>query len=269
MPLTRYDIEKCILIFFCRIAEKRHDYYNFFYAQIQDHRAKINYQAEEYLDYAEAYLKEQKNQEQGGLGSDLFSDQQLANMCFDLWFAGLTTTNTTINWTISYVLNHPEVQDKMQEELDKVVGSDRLVTISDKSSLPYMNAVINESQRCVNLLPCNLFHATTRDTVINGNIIPKGTGVIAQISTVMLDEKVLLKVIFFKISYFQIFPDPYKFQPERFIDENGALKKIEQLIPFSVGKRQCLGEGLARMELFLIVANLFNRYFVISRFEPA
>lgn len=190
-------------------------------------------------------------------------------MCFDLWFAGLTTTNTTINWTISYVLNHPEVQDKMQEELDKVVGSDRLVTISDKSSLPYMNAVINESQRCVNLLPCNLFHATTRDTVINGNIIPKGTGVIAQISTVMLDEKVLLKVIFFKISYFQIFPDPYKFQPERFIDENGALKKIEQLIPFSVGKRQCLGEGLARMELFLIVANLFNRYFVISRFEPA
>ncbi|EFO94804.1 CRE-CYP-33C12 protein [Caenorhabditis remanei] len=109
-----------------------------------------------------------------------------------------------------------------------------------------MNAVINESQRCVNLVPVNLFHCSSRDTVLNGYSIEKGTGVIAQISTVMLDEK--------------IFPEPYTFNPNRFIDENGKLKKIEELIPFSVGKRQCIGEGLARMELFLIISNLFNRY---------
>ncbi|CAO4378369.1 unnamed protein product [Caenorhabditis nigoni] len=144
----------------------------------------------------------------------------------------------------------PEVQEKIHMDLDRVIRDDnRLVTTADKNELPYINAVINESQRCVNLLPLNLFHATTKDTVINGYPVKKGTGVIAQISTVMLDEKV--------------FPDPYSFNPDRFIDEEGKLKKIDELIPFSIGKRQCLGEGLARMELFLFIANFFNRYQVL------
>ncbi|CAB3398649.1 unnamed protein product [Caenorhabditis bovis] len=91
----------------------------------------------------------------------------------------------------------------------------------------------------------NLLHRTTRDTVIRGFPIKKGTGVIAQISAVMLDENVFL--------------DPFTFNPDRFI-ENGKLKRIDELIPFSIGKRQCLGEGLARMELFLFLANIFNQF---------
>ncbi|KAF1752950.1 hypothetical protein GCK72_019505 [Caenorhabditis remanei] len=213
------------------ITEKREDYYSFFNSQIAEHRRKINFESEEVFDYAEAYLKEQQKQELKG-EIELFSDKQLVNMSFDLWFAGLTTTNTTLNWTICYVMNYPDVQEKMHNELDRVIGGDRLVTMADKNSLSYINAVINESQRCVNLLPLNLFHATTKDTVINGYHVKKGTGVIAQIN--------------------------------RFIDENGKLRKIEELIPFSIGKRQCLGEGLARMELFLFVANFFNRYQVSS-----
>ncbi|EGT58841.1 CBN-CYP-33C11 protein [Caenorhabditis brenneri] len=227
------------------ITEKREDYYSFFYSQIDNHRRKINFDTDEVEDYAEAYLKEQLRQEEKE-EMELFSDQQLANMCFDLWMAGLTTTNTTLTWTIAYVMNYPEVQEKIHVELDKVIGRDRFVTMANKNSLPYINAVINESQRCVNLLPLNLFHATTKDTVINGYEVKKGTGVIAQISTVMLNEN--------------IFPDPYCFNPDRFIDEDGKLKKVDELIPFSIGKRQCLGEGLARMELFLFIANFFNRY---------
>ncbi|KAH7694592.1 CBN-CYP-33A1 protein, partial [Aphelenchoides avenae] len=57
-----------------------------------------------------------------------------------------------------------------------------------------------------------------------------------------------------------IFPDPTRFNPDRFIDESGSLKRVDELIPFSIGKRQCLGESLARMELFLFVANLFNQF---------
>lgn len=59
---------------------------------------------------------------------------------------------------------------------------------------------------------------------------------------------------------FQIFPEPYNFKPERFVDSDGKLKRIEEHIPFSVGKRQCMGESLARMELFLLIANLFNQF---------
>ncbi|CAI2352590.1 unnamed protein product [Caenorhabditis sp. 36 PRJEB53466] len=228
-------------------------FYSFFERQIEEHRQKIDFDSEENLDYAEAYLKEQRKREAEG-DFESFNNKQLTNMCLDLWFAGLHTITKTLSWTISYVLNNPGVQEKMHEEMDRVIGSDRLVTTADKNSLPYMNAVLNESQRCANIVPLNVFHMTTRDTTIKGFAIPRGTGVIAQISTVMLDERV--------------FPEPYTFNPERFVDADGKLRKVEELVPFSVGKRQCLGEGLARMELFLFLANFFNRYRVCPPTVP-
>ncbi|KJH40030.1 hypothetical protein DICVIV_14057, partial [Dictyocaulus viviparus] len=57
-----------------------------------------------------------------------------------------------------------------------------------------------------------------------------------------------------------VFPSPLTFDPCRFIDGDGKMKKIEELVPFSIGKRQCLGEGLARMELFLFISNLLNHF---------
>ncbi|EFO94794.1 hypothetical protein CRE_08763 [Caenorhabditis remanei] len=228
-----------------RLAEFTVDFYKFFDKQIEEHRSKIDFDSEESLDYAEAYLKEQYKKEAEG-DHELFSSKQLSNMCFDLWLAGLSTTHTTMTWIIAYIMNNPDVQKKMHKELDEVIGSDRLISTSDKNNLPYFNAVLNESQRCANIVPLNQIHCVTKDTVINGMTVKKGTGIIPQISTVLLDEKA--------------FPDPYTFNPDRFIDENGKLKKVDELVPFSVGKRQCLGEGLARMELFLFISNFFNRY---------
>ncbi|KAF1752920.1 hypothetical protein GCK72_019475 [Caenorhabditis remanei] len=221
--------------------------FEFFNKQIENHEREVDFDDldSENSDYVEAYLKEQRKRELQG-DTETFSDVQLVNMCIDLWFAGLGTTTNTTTWAISFLLHNLKVQEKIHEELDRVIGSDRLISTADKNDLPYMNAFINESQRCTNLVPLNTQHATTRDTVINGYKIPKGTGVVAQISTVMNDEKT--------------FPDHKTFNPDRFIDENGKLKKIDELIPFSTGKRQCLGEGLARMELFLFIANFFNRY---------
>jgi hypothetical protein len=64
---------------------------------------------------------------------------------------------------------------------------------------------------------------------------------------------------------FQVFPDPKSFRPERFLNgEGNNLRKSEELIPFGLGKRQCLGESLARMELFIFFANIFNRYKVAN-----
>lgn len=63
-----------------------------------------------------------------------------------------------------------------------------------------------------------------------------------------------------KFQYFKVFPDPQTFNPDRYLDINGNFNSVPEHIPFSMGRRQCAGEGLARMEMFLFTANLFYRY---------
>ncbi|KAF1758772.1 hypothetical protein GCK72_015232 [Caenorhabditis remanei] len=160
--------------------------------------------------------------------------EQLDSVCFDLWVAGMETTSNTLYWSLLYVLLNPKVLEKVYEELDTKIGSDRIITTTDRPNLNYINATINESQRLANLLPMNISRTTACDMEIGGYGIPKGT----------------------------IFPEPYEFRPERFLESDGSLKKVEELVPFSIGKRQCLGEGLARIELFLFFSNLFNKFHI-------
>ncbi|KAF1758767.1 hypothetical protein GCK72_015227 [Caenorhabditis remanei] len=206
-----------------------------FREQAEEKLATIDYDSDEYSDYVEAFLKERKKHEhEEGFGG--FEMEQLDSVCFDLWVAGMETTSNTLYWSLLYVLLNPKVLEKVYEELDTKIGSDRIITTTDRPNLNYINATINETQRLANLLPMNLPHATSADVVIAGYSIPKDTVIIPQISSVMYDP--------------EIFPEPYEFRPERFLESDGSLKKVEELVPFSIGKRQCLGEGLARMELF-------------------
>ncbi|KAH7709572.1 Protein CYP-33C9 [Aphelenchoides avenae] len=176
----------------------------------------------------------------------LFREDQLRHFCQDLWGAGQETTSTTMQFAILYLLLDVDAQSRMQAELDRVVASDEHVKLAHKSQLPYTHAVVNEIQRLCNLLPDNLYHRVMRDVDLNGYHLPKGTMVVPQISCVLSDEKT--------------FPEPDRFKPERFLDANGQLLKVEELVPFSVGKRICPGESLARMELFLLVANIFHQF---------
>ena len=106
--------------------------------------------------------------------------------------------------------------------------------------------MIAESQRYCNLVPINLIHRTARDVQIHGYRIPKGTAITHQISTVMRDER-----------YFE---NPDEFNPDRFLNKDGKFFSVPELMPFGIGKRSCLGEGLARMELFLFTTNIFNQF---------
>ncbi|UMM30613.1 hypothetical protein L5515_012416 [Caenorhabditis briggsae] len=216
-----------------------------FRKQAEEKLAVIDYDSDEYSDYVEAFLKERKKHEnEEGYGG--FEMEQLDSVCFDLWVAGMETTSNTLYWSLLYVLLNPEVCQKVYEELDMKIGNDRIITTSDRPNLNYVMATMNESQRLANLLPMNLSRTTTAEVEIGGYRIPKDTVITPQISSVMYDP--------------EIFPEPYEFRPSRFLDSLGNLKKVEELVPFSIGKRQCLGEGLARMELFLFFANLFNKF---------
>ncbi|CAJ0926460.1 unnamed protein product, partial [Mesorhabditis belari] len=228
--------------------------YNFIRKQIAAKRKQVDFDSETSNDFVESYLKEWERKK-GTPQEEFYFERQLEALIFDIWTAGQDTTSNTIAWTIAYILHHPKVEEKIHEELDRVIKSDRKITLADKNSLPYVNAVISESQRLTNLLPLNVPRRTTENVVINGYKLPADTLVVPQICCVMYDEKV--------------FPDPYKFDPSRFLNLDGSLKTYPELIPFSIGKRSCPGEGMAKVELYLFIANIFQRFKVSAKKLPS
>uniref|UniRef100_A0AC34RF78 Cytochrome P450 n=1 Tax=Panagrolaimus sp. JU765 TaxID=591449 RepID=A0AC34RF78_9BILA len=219
--------------------------------EIVDHKKVFNPFVEP-SDFTFAYLFEIWQRKQNEKDLSFFSEKQLQMLLLDLFFAGMETTVTTCKWGILMLILHPEIQKKAQQELDQLPEK---IILADRMRLVYINALINEIQRTANILPINLLRAVAEDVEIDGFKFPAGTMVLPQISIAMNDP--------------EYFPDPEKFDPERFIDENQNLKKIDALMPFSLGKRQCLGESLARAELFLIFANLLRNFdFSIDETNP-
>ncbi|NXJ88093.1 CP2DH protein, partial [Corythaixoides concolor] len=204
-------------------------------------------------DFTDAFLKEMekgKEAEENG-----FTYENLRMVTADLFTAGSETTSTTLQWAILYMLLHPEIQGKVQAEIDKVIGRERSPTMKDQASMPYTNAVIHEVQRCGDIVPVGLPHMTYRDTELQGFFIPKGTTIITNLSSVLKDETVWEK--------------PNKFYPEHFLDAKGQFVKPEAFLPFSAGRRACLGEQLARMELFIFFTTLLQKFtFVVPENQP-
>ncbi|XP_017683077.1 PREDICTED: cytochrome P450 2D14 [Lepidothrix coronata] len=204
-------------------------------------------------DLTDAFLKEMekgKEAEENG-----FHYNNLRLVAADLFGAGSETTTTTLRWALLYMLLHPEIQSKVQAEIDKVIGRERPPTMKDQASMPYTNAVIHEVQRCGDIIPVGLPHMTYRDTELQGFFIPKGTTIITNLSSVLKDETVWEK--------------PNEFYPEHFLDVNGQFVKPDAFLPFSAGRRVCLGEQLARMELFLFFTTLLQKFtFVLPEDQP-
>lgn len=140
---------------------------------------------------------------------------------------------------------YPEVQGKVQEELNRVVGHHRAPNLQDKSNLHYTEAVLMEIQRYANILPLGLVHICHRDFTVNGFTIPSDTRIHA---------------LFTEIHKGTHWGDGTVFRPDRFLDSEGKCKKDNHLMPFSIGKRQCLGEALAKAELFLFFTGLLHQF---------
>ncbi|NXQ92211.1 CP2D3 protein, partial [Nyctibius grandis] len=195
-------------------------------------------------DFTDAFLKEM---EKGKAAEERgFHYNNLRLVTADLFIAGSETTSTTLRWAVLYMLLHPQIQSKVQAEIDKVIGRERSPTMEDQVSMPYTNAVIHEVQRYADIVPVGLPHMTYRDTELHGFFIPKGTTIITNLSSVLKDEAVWEK--------------PNEFYPEHFLDANGQFVKPEAFLPFSAGRRACLGELLARMELFIFFTTLLQKF---------
>lgn len=97
----------------------------------------------------------------------------LAITVLDLFGAGTETTSTTLRYGLLLLLKHPEVTARAQEEIERVIGRDRTPCMQDKSDMPYMEALVHEIQRYIDLLPVNVPHAVTRDVRFRNYVIPK------------------------------------------------------------------------------------------------
>ncbi|KAI6223558.1 (pine wood nematode) hypothetical protein [Aphelenchoides fujianensis] len=156
---------------------------------IQQHEEQNDYSAEmEPSDFIDAFLLERNRQEKSG-EQHYFTHEQLRNVVFDMWFAGQETTSSTLTWGVAHLIRNLDAQKKLHDELDRVIGSDRSITMADKAALPYTNAVINEIQRCANILGLNLPRRCGRDVEIDGHRIPAGMTIVPQISVMHIDPE--------------------------------------------------------------------------------
>ncbi|XP_036399224.1 cytochrome P450 2D15-like isoform X1 [Megalops cyprinoides] len=194
-------------------------------------------------DFVDCYLDEVEKR--GDNGSS-FGERQLVSFMVDLYFAGTDTTSNTLLTAFLYLMTHPDVQERCQGEIDAVLGEKEQASYEDRHRMPYMQAMIHEAQRVADTVPLSVFHTTTKDTQLMGYDIPKGTLIIPNLSSVLSEE-----------SQWKF---PHNFNPENFLNQQGEFVKPEAFIPFSAGPRVCLGEGLARMELFLILVTLLRRF---------
>ncbi len=232
--------------------------------QVLNHVSKfISYHEETYQedvprDFLDEYIKKIKDDEKNQVPSSFVGDVgkiNMLNIMFDLLVAGSDTTGTTLTWAFLFILKHPECLRKMQEELDLACGKTRTPQWADRVNTPYTEATIHEIQRLANILFLAVPHSATRDTTFGGYNIPAGTQILPSLGHSMHDPS--------------IFPHPREFNPERYLqkdEKTGHVKFLPhpRVIAFGVGKRRCLGETLAKMELYLFITGILHQFDIES-----
>ncbi|KAI8503683.1 cytochrome P450 2 sub U member 1 [Branchiostoma belcheri] len=211
--------------------------------EISRHRENLDREnPRDFLDFC--LLEVEKQEKVEGL-----TEENVMYMALDLFFAGIETTTNTLLWGLLYMILNPDIQNKVQQELDAVVG-EGLPTLSHRSQLSYVNACLLEVMRIRSLAPV-VHHATTESVKVLEYVIPKGTQILLNLYSLHMDPA--------------YWPDPDRFDPGRFLDAEGnVINKPESFLPFGGGRRACLGEQLARMELFLFFSTLLQSFTFMS-----
>ena len=230
---------------FKKICEERDDLFGRIYRE----HVKAN-PVQEPRDLTDTLLKAKKEaEEEDSSVKEFFTDQHVILTMSKIFLAGLETTASSVCWALLHLIHNPKIQDMLHQELDDVIGPNRLPELKDKKYLPHLEATMTETLR-LSGAPV-VFHKSVVDTTLQGYHIPKDSTVLINLWSLHHDP--------------DIWDAPNEFKPQRFLNKDSkfVLPNADHFHPFSAGRRQCLGESLARTELFLVLARLLHSF----RFE--
>ncbi|KAG9465494.1 hypothetical protein GDO78_018190 [Eleutherodactylus coqui] len=203
-------------------------------------------------DYIDCFLLRMKQEDKNA--KTPFDVPNLVSTIFDMFLGGCEGPSLTMYFGFLILVKHPEIQDKIHEEIDQIIGPEREPRAEDRNHMPYTNALIHETQRHSDVFPIAFPRATTRDVNFHGYHIPKGTDVITFLTSVMRDPSQ--------------FEKPEEFNIYHFLDENNKFKKNNGYMPFSAGKRACIAESLVRLQLFLFFTVILQKFRLKSTVDP-
>lgn len=160
------------------------------------------------------------------------------------FLGGHSAIGNLVMVTLVAIVKHPEVIRRIQAEIDSVTGGERLPNLFDKSSMPYTEATLWETLRTASspIVP----HVASRDTEIDGYTINKGTMIFINNYELNLGK--------------EYWEEPHLFKPERFLSADGHIVKPAHFIPFSTGKRTCIGQRLVQCFSFVLLTTLLQHY---------
>ena len=186
------------------------------------------------------------NTDEGGI-----SDNDIRKTAMSLLLAGVTTTSSTFYAGINILAHNPDIQAKLWDETERIVGSGRSVAVTDKKDMPYTRAVLLELLRYTTVVNNGVLHRTLQTTKLQGYTIPANVKVVTSLYNLHHDS--------------EFWGDPEVFRPGRFLDEAGEVVLADHpnrkhLLPFGAGMRVCLGESMARARLFLWLTSLIQKF---------
>ncbi|XP_057307331.1 steroid 17-alpha-hydroxylase/17,20 lyase-like [Hydractinia symbiolongicarpus] len=179
---------------------------------------------------------------------DELSEDNVEIILSDILVAGFETVASTLQFMILYLIKNKNIAQKCYEEVDKILEGDDDLKLTDLDNFHYVKAVISETMRITPAAPLGVPHITVNDLSIMEYVIPRNTTLFINIYAIHHDGN--------------LHHQPEVFNPERFLDENREYKSINGFLPFSLGRRQCLGKELALKELVYFTVNVLRKFWL-------
>ncbi|KAK4320405.1 hypothetical protein Pmani_008714 [Petrolisthes manimaculis] len=210
---------------------------------VQEHKAKLDpSKPRDLIDHL--LIDHQENDQDPSDNNEKLSIQATIT---ELFLAGTETTSTTMKWSILYFIKHPDVQHKLHEEIDSVFPKGTLPYYHERNKLPYLEATMHEIHRIATMAPMAAAHVSSQDTYFHGYSIPKGTIIVPFLECCHNNPLV--------------WENPDQFNPGRFLNPDGTFNtRREGFIAFGTGRRACVGENIARVEVFVLLVALLQNF---------